>query len=76
MSTDSKQAYIRMTNIGQYVPNDLEVTILIWVSTLLLLDYFVGISEILPDGWFHLLLGVYLFVCAAVLFIRNDRSSG
>ncbi|MDJ1432734.1 hypothetical protein [Halostagnicola sp. A-GB9-2] len=65
-----------MTNIGQYVPNDLEVTILIWVSTLLLLDYFVGISEILPDGWFHLLLGVYLFVCAAVLFIRNDRSSG
>ncbi len=64
-----------MMNIGQYLPDDLEVTILISVSALLLLDYFVGISDSLPDGWFHLLLAVYLFVCAAVLFVRNDRSS-
>ncbi|WP_440764498.1 hypothetical protein [Natronorubrum sp. DTA7] len=51
---------------------NVEVITLLSISALLFLDVFLGVSEAFPDGWFHLLLGVFLLGCGVVLFI-NER---
>ncbi|SDR08613.1 hypothetical protein [Natronobacterium texcoconense] len=56
--------------------NNLEVTILVSISLVLFLDVLLGLSDRLPDGWFHLLLGVFLLGCSTVLFLENQSDAG
>ena len=55
------------------ITNNLEVLILISISGLLFLDVFLGVSAVFPDGWFHLVLGVFLFISAVVLFTSRNE---
>ncbi|OVE84155.1 hypothetical protein [Natronolimnobius baerhuensis] len=54
----------------------LEATIFASIAVILFLDVLFDISASLPDGWFHLLLGIVLFVSAIGLVFTTRSSNG
>jgi len=61
--------------VDQGITNNIEVIALTTISGLLFVDVFLDVSEYFPDGWFHLLLGLFLLTIGIILFINRDNSS-
>lgn len=57
------------------ITDNIEVISLTAISGLLFVDVFFDVSGYFPDGWFHLLLGVFLLTMGVILFINRDNSS-
>jgi uncharacterized membrane protein len=61
--------------VDQRITDNIEVIALTTISGLLFVDVFLDVSGYLPDGWFHLLLGIFLLTIGVFLFINRDNSS-
>ncbi|ELY54899.1 hypothetical protein [Natronolimnohabitans innermongolicus] len=59
-----------------FLPTDLEPALFAVVGLVLLSDVAFGVSDRLPDGWFHLLLGIGLVIAAIVLTLERRRTDG
>lgn len=63
------------STLGQRLASDREALFLFAIALILFSDYFFGLSELLPDGVFHLLFGILLLASAVWLF-WSQRGDG